>query len=68
MTPSPRFDPVCRATLEPVKAFMHVFWRALMPINALQRGFAAAAARLGPRSSPWQAIKIRGLSRRFGPP
>eukprot|EP00959_Pyramimonas_sp_CCMP1952_P271106 5667874-Pyramimonas_sp.AAC.1 len=57
MTPSPKCDPIFRATLEPVKAFMHVLWRALMPISTLQKGLAAAAARLGSRSSPWQAIK-----------
>eukprot|EP00959_Pyramimonas_sp_CCMP1952_P238584 4985534-Pyramimonas_sp.AAC.1 len=54
MTPSPKFDPIYRATLEPVKAFMHVAWRALMPINTLQKGLAAAAAaaRLGPPQFP----------------
>eukprot|EP00959_Pyramimonas_sp_CCMP1952_P374595 7845248-Pyramimonas_sp.AAC.1 len=50
MTPSPKFDPIYRATLEPVKAFMHVLWMALMPISTLQKGLAAAAARLGSHS------------------
>eukprot|EP00959_Pyramimonas_sp_CCMP1952_P069448 1449398-Pyramimonas_sp.AAC.1 len=44
MTPSPKFDPIYRATLEPVKAFMHAIWRARMPISTLQAGLAAAAA------------------------
>ncbi|CAK0868169.1 unnamed protein product, partial [Prorocentrum cordatum] len=57
LTPSPRMDPIYRATLEPVKAFMHVLWRDLMPQRTLEKGIAAAAARLGPHSSPWQAIK-----------
>eukprot|EP00959_Pyramimonas_sp_CCMP1952_P174724 3651735-Pyramimonas_sp.AAC.1 len=57
MTPRPKFDPIYRATLEPAKAFMHVLWRDLVPISTLQKGLAAAAARLGSHSSPWQAIK-----------
>eukprot|EP00959_Pyramimonas_sp_CCMP1952_P250128 5228666-Pyramimonas_sp.AAC.1 len=28
-----------------------------MPLRTLEKGIAAAAARLGPHSSPWQAIK-----------
>eukprot|EP00959_Pyramimonas_sp_CCMP1952_P472043 9499407-Pyramimonas_sp.AAC.1 len=29
LTSSPRMDPIYRATLEPVKAFMHVLWREI---------------------------------------
>eukprot|EP00959_Pyramimonas_sp_CCMP1952_P216554 4529466-Pyramimonas_sp.AAC.1 len=46
LAPSPNIDPIYRATLEPVKAFMQVIWGGLMPIETLGHGLAAASARL----------------------
>ena len=44
LAPQRNFDPIQRATLEPIKAFAHVLWSATVPKHVLVRGLEAARA------------------------
>ncbi|CAK0844830.1 unnamed protein product [Prorocentrum cordatum] len=57
LAPQANYDPIWRATLEPIKAFSSVLWAARVPCHVLEHGLEAARLALSGKDQMWPQVR-----------
>ncbi|CAK0848370.1 unnamed protein product [Prorocentrum cordatum] len=57
LAPQVNYDPIWRATLEPIKAFSSVLWASRVPCHVLEHGLGAAKLALSGKDQMWPQVR-----------